>query len=136
MRSFTMLLVVFMAFVGLAQPAHAQTQGLEVQVTVVGHTGDVTGSSSDHFLAFSGPVGLPGVSLGPGTYIFRLVAPSVMQVLNEDRSMAYAMFFTIPTERSEVTSDYAVSLHKIWHDVPPRLATLFFPNTSTGYELL
>ena len=136
MRSFTMLLVVFTAFVGLAQPVHAQTQGLEVQVTVVGHMGDVKGSSSDHFLAFSGPVGVPGVALAPGTYIFRFVAPSVMQVLNADRSVVYAMFLTIPTERSEVTSDYDVTLQRIRDDAPPRIATLFFPHASTGYALL
>jgi hypothetical protein len=80
-------------------------------------------------------VGVPGVALAPGTYIFRFVAPSVMQVLKEDRSMAYAMFFTIPTERSEVTSDYAVTLQRIRDDAPPRIATLFPPNAWTGYEL-
>jgi len=136
MRSFAMLLIVGMALVGAAQPVHAQTQGLDVQVTVVGHSGTVAGSLSDHILAFSSPVGVPGVSLAPGTYIFKIVAPSVMQVWNEDRSMAYAMFFTIPAERSEVTSDYAVSLRKIRDDVPARITTLFPPGASTGYELL
>jgi hypothetical protein len=41
---------------------------IEVQVTVVGHTGDARGSSSDHVLGFSGPVGVHGVALAPGTY--------------------------------------------------------------------
>jgi hypothetical protein len=59
-----------------------------------------------------------------------------MQVLNEDRSVAYAMFFTIPTERSEDTSDYNVTLQRIRDDAPPRIATLFLPDASTGFELL
>lgn len=59
-----------------------------------------------------------------------------MQVLNEDRSIAYAMFFTIPPERSEVTGDYDVTLQRIRDDAPPRIATLFLPDASTGYELL
>jgi hypothetical protein len=134
MRSF-MLFGVFMAFVGLAQPANAQTQGFEVQVTVTGHTGDVAGSSSEHFLTFSAPVGVPGVGLAPGMYIFRFIAPSVIQVLSEDRSIAYAMFFVTPAWRSEVTDDYAVSLRRVHSDAPARIATLFLPGASTGYEL-
>ena len=135
MRSFTLLCVVFTAFVGLAPPAIAQTPGLDVQVTVLGHTGDVVGASSDHFLTFSSPVEVPGVGLKPGAYLFRFVAPSVMQVLSEDRSMVYAMFFVTPTWRSEVTSDYAVTFRRTLHDAPARIATLFTPDASTGYEL-
>jgi hypothetical protein len=36
-----------------------------------------------------------------------------MQALNENRSMVYAMFFVNPTQTSEVTSDYAVTLRRI-----------------------
>lgn len=135
MKSFAMLFVVFIAFVGLVRPANAQTQGFEVNVTVLGHTGAVAGSSSDHFLAFSAPVEVPGVGLAPGAYIFRFIAPSVIQVLSENRSMVYAMFFVIPTWRSEVTNDYAVTLRRIRNDAPARIATLFPPDASTGYEL-
>ena len=120
MRSFAVLFVVFIAFVALARPAHAQAPGLDVQVTVVGRTAPVSGSSSDHFLTFSAPVQVPGVALKPGAYIFRFVAPSVLQVLSEDRSMVYAMFFATPTWRSEVTSDYAVTLRKIRSDADRR----------------
>jgi len=136
MRSFAVLFVVFMALVGLARPAHAQTQGLDVQVTVLGRTSPVSGSPSDLFLTFSGRVQVPGVSLGAGAYIFRFVTPSVMQVLNEDRSMAYAMFFVTQTRRNEVTDDYAVTLRRIHNDAPPRITTLFLPGASTGYELM
>jgi hypothetical protein len=127
------LLLAFAAFISLARPAYAQT--LDVNVTVVGHTGVVAGAPSDHFLGFSGPVEIPGVALGPGTYIFRSVAPSVIQVLNEDRSMVYGMFFVTPTWRGEVTSDYAVTLQRIRDDAPPRIATVFPPDASGGYEL-
>ena len=134
MKSFAVLFVVFIAFVGLARPAHAQAQGLDVQVTVLGHAGAVVGSSSDHVLTFSGPVQVPGVSLGSGAYLFRFVAPSTIQVLKADRSMVYAMFFVSPTLRSEVTSDYAVTARRIKADAPPRIITLFLPETSRGYE--
>jgi hypothetical protein len=136
MKSFAILLAGFMAFATLARPAHAQTQGVDVSVTVLGRTTAVTGSSSEHFLTFSAPIGIPGVGLAPGTYIFRFIAPSVMQVLSEDRSTAYAAFFVVPTSRSEITSEYAVVLRRVRSDAPARIATMFAPDASTGYELI
>lgn len=135
MKPFTMLLVALVVSVCLAPLAEAQTQGFEVDVNVVGHEGIVSGSASDHFLNFSGPVGIPGVALAPGTYIFRFVAPSVMQVLGEDRSTAYGMFFVTPTWRSEASDEYAVTLRRIVEDAAARIETMFHPNSLTGYEL-
>ena len=135
MKSLAMLLVALVASVCLVPLAEAQTQGLEVNVNVVGHEGIVAGSASDHFLSFSGPVGIPGVGLAPGTYIFRFVAPSVMQVLSEDRSTAYGMFFMTRTWRSEAIDEYAVTLRRVVDDAPARIETMFAPNSLTGYEL-
>lgn len=135
MRSLAMLFVLAIAMVGLAGPAQAQEPGFEVQVNVVGHTGIVKGSPSENVLSFSGPVGIPGVGLAPGGYIFRLIAPSVMQVLSENRSMVYASFFVTPIRRNEVTSDYAVTLRRFLDDAPARITALFPPHASSGYEL-
>jgi hypothetical protein len=130
-----MLSVVLMLFVGLATPANAQTQGFEVNVTVTAPTGVVTGSPSDNFLSFSGPIGIPGVGLPPGTYIFRLIAPSVMQVVSENRSTAYATFFVLPAWRVEATDKYSVTLCRVRGDAPPRITTMFRPDSLTGYEV-
>ena len=125
-----------LAFVGLAGPANAQTQGLDVQVTVLGQTGDVAGSPSDQFLTFSAPVEVPGVALAPGGYIFRFVSPSVMQVTDQNRSTIYAMFLVTPTWRNQVTGDYAVTLRRDRKDAPAKVEALFLPNDSTGYEFM
>ena len=106
MKSLTILLLGLVLFVGLARPAPAQTPGLEVTVTVLGEARHAAGAPSEHLLTFSAPVGIPGVGLAPGAYIFRLLTPSVMQVLNEDRSMVYGMFFVTPTRRTEATDEY------------------------------
>lgn len=138
MKTLAMIAVVFFALVGLAVPANAQTptQGLDVNVTVLGHAGIVTGSSSEHFLTFSGPVGVPGVGLTAGSYIFRFVAPSLMQVLSDNRSIVYAMFFVSSIARGEVTHDYALTLRRPSPGAPARIATMFFPEATTGYELM
>lgn len=135
MKPFAMLLVVLTALVDLPCSAQAQSQDLEVRVTVVGHMGIVSGSPSDHFLTFSGPVQVPGVGLAPGAYIFRLITPSVMQVLPEDRSAVYAMFLVLPASRSETSGDYVMTLRRIREDAPARITKMFLPNALTGYEL-
>ena len=59
----------------------------------------VKGAASDYFLNFSGPVGIPGVTLPAGAFLFRFpvgTGTKVIQVLKADRSNTYAMFGTIP----------------------------------------
>jgi len=122
-----------MALVGLPPPASAQTPGLEFNVTVLGQTNAVAGSPSDHFLTFSAPVEVPGVALAPGAYIFRFSAPMLMQVVSANRLTVYSTFFVTPIMRTEVTSDYALTLRKVQSDAPSRIVKLFLPETSTGY---
>ena len=135
MKSFAMLFVSLSAFIGLARPANAQGPSVDVHVTVLGQMGTVSGSSSDHLLTFSGPVEVPGVALSRGSYIFRFIAPSVLQVLSENRSVVYATFFVTPISRSDVTDGYEVTLRKIENDAPVRITALFLPAASTGYEV-
>lgn len=126
---------MLVALVALAFPAAAQTPSMDVQVTVLGHSGVVAGSASEHFLTFSAPVEIPGVALAQGAYIFRFLTPSVVQVLNENRTMVYAMFLVTPKWRNEVTNEYSIALRRVRDDAPARLMTLYPPGASTGYEL-
>ena len=57
-----------------------------MRVTVVGHVGEVRGAAAEHFLSFSAPIEIPGATLTPGTYIFKTVAPLILEVMNEQRS--------------------------------------------------
>jgi hypothetical protein len=134
MKSFATLSVALVVVFGWAPPVHAQER-LDVNVVVRGHIGPVTGAPSESFLSFSSPVGIPGVGLPPGTYVFRTVAPSVMQVLSEDGSTVYSMFFVNPASRTDVTSDFSVELRRIRDDAPPRIVAVFPPAASTGYQL-
>lgn len=128
------MLAACVTFLALSGSAGAQTQPLEFKVTVQAET--LKGSAGDHFLTFSGPVAIPEVGLAPGTYVFRLVAPSVMQVLSRDRSQLYATFFTVPVSRGEVTDNYEVTMVRVNDLAPVRIVRWFEPNRSSGYELL
>ena len=61
-------------------------------------------SNRSMYLTFSAPVGLPGVSLGTGTYIFEQASPAgpaadVVRVLSRDRKLVYYQGFTTTVER-------------------------------------
>jgi hypothetical protein len=54
-------------------------------------------------VTFGGPVGLPGVTLGTGTYIFELTDPAdnsdVVVVRDVNRSLVYFLGFTTRVDR-------------------------------------
>jgi len=134
MKSLWILLaVIFAGFLAVPRAVSAQTDPIDITVTVTAHAEPFSGSASEHFMAFESPVQVPGVTLGPGGYIFRLLTPSVMQVLNQDRSEVYAMFFTVPTHRVEASRDYQMTFHRITDETPLRMVGFYLPNETTGY---
>lgn len=122
-------------FIGPLFPAEG-VQAVQYTVEVTGRTSPIRGSSRDHFLSFSGPVSIPGVSLGPGTYVFRVLAPSVMQVTDVDHRLVYGMFFVSPVNRVVATATHEVRLERTTAGTPLRLVGLFTPESLTGYEPL
>lgn len=64
---------------------------------------------------FSGPVSIPGVTLPPGQYLFRLADPTtsrtVVQVLSADGTTPYGMFFTYPANRFEAAERPEVQVY-------------------------
>lgn len=101
------------------------------------------GGPSDYFLSFSGPVGVPGVTLTAGTYLFRFptgsTASGIIQVLKADRSNAYALFMTIPVQnvKRSLSSDAQVVM---WRErqagAPPAIKEWYLPGQTTGYEFV
>jgi hypothetical protein len=98
-------------------------------------------SASEFLMTFSGPVSVPGVSLAPGSYLFKLPDPggSAIQVLKADRSNVYALFHTIPVV--DVTRTLFSDAHEVtWRerrgDVPPAIKAWFVPGRTTGYEFV
>lgn len=102
----------------------------------------VKGAATDYFLNFSAPVGVPGVTLAAGTYLFRFPAGTgtgVIQLLKADRSNTYAMFMTIPVHdiKRSLSSDAQVV---IWGErqagAPPAVKEWYLPGQTTGYEFI
>jgi hypothetical protein len=113
--------------------AGAKTPRFRESITVPGSMG---GSAEEHHLTFNTPVALPGVALGPGTYIFRRPASNVLLVTNANRK-PYAMLSTISAARNSRTDRYEIVLGTPLADGSPRrLEAWFAPGESNGQQLI
>ena len=92
------------------------------------------------YMTFSGPVQVPGATLGAGTYRFRLTNPdtsrNVLQVLSNDGATVYAMFNTIQDHRAVLTDEAAVSFRETPVGGPPAIKSLFYGGEYQGYEFV
>jgi hypothetical protein len=132
----TTAMVMFTAVLAALQvtPTGATTgQKYKETITVQGRVREGFGG---HTLTFSGPVALPGVSLGAGTYVFRQPLGNVIQVTSMT-GMPYTMFITIPTFRGQPLDEYSIVLGPAAApDSPRRIVALFAPGQTTGQEFV
>jgi hypothetical protein len=133
MKRFATVVLAFATVLAFAATAVAQ-QPLEYRVEVKAEV--VKGSPNDHFVTFTGPVHIPEVTLPAGTYIFSIVAPTVVQVSNADRTQFYAQFFTAPIQRADATDEYEMQIVPTNATAPGRIAKWFLPNQTRGYEFI
>ena len=127
--------------IAAAQAAPQSDEKPRFEETLVVTATPKAGAPSEHFLTFSGPVSVPGVTLPGGSYIFRFPVQGgkVIQVLKADRSNAYAMFHTIPIEN--VNRSLSSDAHEMtWTErragAPPAIKAWFLPGQTTGYEFI
>jgi hypothetical protein len=91
-------------------------------------------------ITFSAPVQVPGQVLPAGSYLFKLVSRdsdlNTVQIFNADRTVLYATFQTIPTDRREPTGDTVIALAKQGGGQPDALLKWFYPGDDTGHEFV
>jgi hypothetical protein len=81
------------------------------------------------------PVRLPGVGLPAGAYIFRLVTPSMVQVLNTTRSKIYATLLTVPASGIGDANRERIKFELDTEDDVQRIKGWYLPG-DTGFEFL
>jgi len=93
------------------------------------------GGPTDHFLTFPRRVEVPGASLAPGTYVFRLMTPTVVQVLSDDRQKVYTMFMTQRAEGPGDASRERMKFQQVGDDDTLRILG-WYPPDGLGYEFI
>ena len=90
-------------------------------------------AAHENFITFSSPIALPGVTLAPGTYLFRSpsgMGSNVVQVLRRDKGRpmtSYFMGMTQPVARTMGDSRNLVSLGEAVPGQPTPIKA-WFPN--------
>jgi|SRR6266851_1670704 len=91
-------------------------------------------------ITFSEPIQVPGQVLPAGTYLFKLVNTdsdlNTVQIFNSDRTVLYATFETVATDRREPTGDTMIDLAKQGGGQPDALLNWFYPGDDTGHEFV
>jgi hypothetical protein len=89
---------------------------------------------------FSSSFEMPGVTLQPGQYVFRLADPNttrrIIQVASEDEKRVYGTFFSIPLEADEVPKEPEVRFYEAASGAPPAIRAVWYPGERTGREFI
>lgn len=92
------------------------------------------------YFTFSAPVELPGKTLPPGTYLFRLVdSPSnrhVVQVFDKDEKDILVTALAIPAQRMEAADEPEVRFMEVAANQPAAIRTWWFPGRTIGHEFI
>src|SRR5688572_25603400 len=102
-------------------------------------TAQETNVSERTFLTFSNAFELPGLSLQPGTYVFKLAdTPSrnVVQVWDRDEKNMLGHWLFVQAERPEVTGENVVMFKETREGATPAVQFWYFPGEKIGKEFI
>jgi hypothetical protein len=91
-------------------------------------------------LKFSAPVMVPGATLQPGSYVFKLMDSKsnrhTVQISTEDGSKVIALTQAVPTKRLDPKGDVVVKFNPTDAGSPPALKAWFYPGSIYGHEFI
>lgn len=90
-------------------------------------------------MTFTGAVEMPGVTLQPGTYVFRLAdSPSrnVVQVLDEGEKNMLGQWTFVQADRPRVTEETVVMFKETREGSTPAVQYWYFPGEKIGKEFI
>jgi hypothetical protein len=92
------------------------------------------------YLNFSSRIELPGVVLGPGTYMFKLLDNSssrnIVEVTNKQGNRVYGIFLTIPDYIDQAHSRTHLNFAERPAKAPEALRVWFYPGNTAGHEFV
>ena len=112
-----------------------------VAVLAMGGSAIAWSSAKTMSLTFGSPVGLPGVTLGTGTYLFELASPvaslNIVRVQSKDRSKIYFWGFARRVSRpARLPEDRAIELSETSAGIPPRILIWYPTGAMDGHQFL
>ncbi len=91
-------------------------------------------------LTFDAPMMIPGATLPPGTYTFKLMDSGanrhMVQIFNEDETKLIASTQAVPTKRLEPRGDVVLKLNPTEAGAPAAIKAWFYPGSVYGHEFV
>jgi hypothetical protein len=91
-------------------------------------------------LKFDAPMMIPGATLAPGTYTFKLLDSKsnrhIVQIFNEDGTKLIATSNAIPAKRMDATGDVVLKLSPTEAGAPAAVKAWFYPGSLYGHEFV
>ncbi|HEV3215354.1 MAG TPA: hypothetical protein VGZ27_06505 [Vicinamibacterales bacterium] len=93
------------------------------------------------YVTINSPFALPGVALGPGSYVFELADPqmshSLVRVMSRDRSHVYLTAFTILVQRpAGAASDRVITFAEVPNGITPPVKAWYPIGDSIGHQFI
>jgi hypothetical protein len=111
-----------------------------VMVLALGVAAQDFNTNERTYLTFSSSVELPGVTLQPGTYLFRLADSQsnrhIVQVFSQDEKQVHATILAVPAERLEVTGETVVTFRETAEGATPAVQYWYYPGDRIGHEFV
>ena len=89
---------------------------------------------------FDQPVALPGVTLPPGTYEFRLANPTgdrrIVQVTNPERTRVFATLMTRPVQRDDIPDEPDLRFIELPAHMADAVQAWWYPGSRHGWEFV
>ncbi len=98
-----------------------------------------TNTSERTFLTFSGAVEMPGVTLQPGTYVFKLAdTPSrnVVQVWDRDEKNMIGHWLFVQANRNDISNENVVMFKENREGTTPAVQYWYYPGERIGKEFV
>jgi len=102
-------------------------------------TAQETNTQERTFMTFSAAVEMPGVTLEPGTYVFKLAdtaSRNVVQVWDKDEKHMIGHWTFVQAERPRVTDDTVVMFSETREGTTPAIQYWYFPGEKVGKEFI
>ena len=91
-------------------------------------------------LTFDAPIMIPGTTLAPGTYTFKLMdsptSRQIVQIYNEDGTKLISTTNAVPAKRMDTTGDTVLKFNPTEAGAPVALKAWFYPGSRYGHEFV
>lgn len=91
-------------------------------------------------LKFDEPVMVPGTTLPPGTYTFKLLDSranrNIVEIFNEDETKLITTAMAIPARRTDANGDVVVKFNPTEAGAPIALQTWYYPGSLYGHQFI